>query len=81
MDERRIEELAREALAESERNDCELVGVRAAGGGAWRIELMDVMLKREVFSVNVRADESSPAGAIKDSIRRCIAEHYSIESY
>ena len=35
MDERRIEELAKEALAESKRDDCEVVGVETgAGGGA-----------------------------------------------
>lgn len=81
MDEQRMLEVAKAALAESKRNDCELIGVKPGGAGAWRLELMDVMLKREPFHVNVIADDSSPETEIKDSIRRAIAEHFSIESY
>ncbi|MDQ3907460.1 MAG: hypothetical protein M3268_03860 [Acidobacteriota bacterium] len=81
MDEGRMAELAKEALADSRRNDCEFVGVRVVGAGVWRIELMDVMLKREPFAVSVRADAGMPDSEIKDAIRRAVAEHYSIDSY
>ncbi|MFN2595604.1 MAG: hypothetical protein ABR563_00170 [Pyrinomonadaceae bacterium] len=82
MDERKLTELAKDALAESKRNDCEFVGARAADAGAWRVELMDVMLKREPFAVEVRADEENGDDEeIKDAIRRAVAEHFSRESY
>jgi vacuolar-type H+-ATPase subunit F/Vma7 len=74
-------ELAKEALAESKRNDCELTSVRESSAGAWRIELMDVMLKREPFVVSVSADDSAPDQEIKEAIRRAVAEHFSTESY
>lgn len=80
MDERKLTELAKQALAESGRNDCELTGVTERGG-AWRVELMDVMLKREPFAVEVRADEASGDEEIKDAIRRAVAQHFSAESY
>jgi hypothetical protein len=81
MDEQRMMELAKAALADSKRNDCELIGVKSVGAGAWQIELMDVMLKREPFSVSLVADDSSPETEIKDALRRAIAAHFSIESY
>jgi hypothetical protein len=74
-------ELVKAALAESKRNDCEFVGVSDAGAGAWRVELMDVMLKREPFSVELRADDSATDEEIKDALRRAVAEHFSAESY
>jgi hypothetical protein len=81
MDEGRMAELAKEALAESRRNDCEFVGARAEGTGAWRIELMDVMLKREPFAVSLRTGADASDAAIKEAVRRAVAEHYSIDSY
>ncbi len=81
MDEGRMAELAKEALADSKRNDCEFVGVRAGDAGAWRVELIDVMLKREPFAVTVRTHENAPDSEIKDAVRRAVAEHYSIDSY
>ncbi|HVG30556.1 MAG TPA: hypothetical protein VM864_12690 [Pyrinomonadaceae bacterium] len=81
MDEQRMTELARAALVESKRNDCEVTGAKADGGGAWRVELMDVMLKREPFAVRVGADEQSSDEEIREAIRRAVAEHYSVESY
>jgi hypothetical protein len=81
MDEQRMTELARASLAESKRNDCELTGVKADASGAWRVELMDVMLKREPFAVRVSADGAATEEEIKEAIRRAIAEHYSVESY
>jgi hypothetical protein len=81
MDEQKMTELAKAALAESKRNDCELIDVKPVGAGAWRIELMDVMLKREPFRISVSADDASPETEIKDAIRRAVAEHFSIESY
>jgi vacuolar-type H+-ATPase subunit F/Vma7 len=74
-------QLAKDALAESKRNDCELTNVRESGAGAWRIELMDVMLKREPFVVKVSADDSTSEQEIKDAIRRAVAEHFSTASY
>jgi vacuolar-type H+-ATPase subunit F/Vma7 len=81
MDEQKMTELAKAALAESKRNDCELINVKPDAGSAWRVELMDVMLKREPFAVRVSADESDSDEEIKESLRRAIAEHFSIESY
>lgn len=81
MDEQRMTELARAALAESKRNDCEVTGAKADGGGAWRVELMDVMLKREPFAVRVGAHDASTEEEIKEAVRRAVAEHYSVESY
>jgi vacuolar-type H+-ATPase subunit F/Vma7 len=81
MDERKLTELVKEALAESKRNDCELINVKPDAGEAWRVELMDVMLKREPFAVRVSAGESASEQEIKESLRRAIAEHFSIESY
>jgi hypothetical protein len=81
MDEQRMTELARAALAESRRNDCEITGVKADANGAWRVQLMDVMLKREPFAVRVNAEDSSTDEEIKEAIRRAVAEHYSVESY
>jgi hypothetical protein len=81
MDEQRMTELARAALAESKRNDCEVTGAKRDAGGAWRVELMDVMLKREPFAVRVGADDTASDEEIKEAIRRAIAEHYSVESY
>jgi hypothetical protein len=74
-------QLAKDALAESKRNDCELTSVGESGAGAWRIELMDVMLKREPFVVKVNADDAASEQEIKDAIRRAIAEHFSTASY
>ena len=81
MDEQRMTELARAALAESKRTDCEVTGARADGGGGWRVELMDVMLKREPFAVRVETNDSASDEEIKEAIRRAVAEHYSVESY
>jgi hypothetical protein len=81
MDEGRMAMLVKDALAESKRNDCEFVGVRAIDAGAWRIELMDVMLKQEPFTVRVNAEATASDSDIKESIRRAIAEHYSTSSY
>jgi hypothetical protein len=81
MDAQRMAELARAALVESKRKDCELAGVKAGAGGAWRIEMMDVMLKREPFAVRVDANDSTTDEEIKEAVRRAVAEHYSVESY
>ncbi|MDT7540844.1 MAG: hypothetical protein QOE33_748 [Acidobacteriota bacterium] len=81
MDEGRVTELAKEAIKESKRNDCEFISVRAVEAGAWRIELMDVMLKQEPFTVSVSAQDAASDSAIKESIRRSVAEHYSLASY
>jgi hypothetical protein len=81
MDEGRLAGLVKDALAESKRNDCEFVGVRATDAGAWRIELMDVMLKQEPFTLKVNAEAAASDSEIKESIRRAVAEHYSTSSY
>ncbi|MDT7602993.1 MAG: hypothetical protein QOF61_990 [Acidobacteriota bacterium] len=79
MDERKLTELVKEALAESKRTDCELINVKPDANSTWRVELMDVMLKREPFSVRISDADSDQE--IKESLRRAIAEHFSIESY
>ena len=81
MDEQRLTALATEAIADSKRTDCEVVGVKAEAEGAWRVELMDVMLKGEPFSVRIATDGSQSEQELKEALRRAIAEHYSMESY
>ncbi|MFL6228066.1 MAG: hypothetical protein ACJ741_04745 [Pyrinomonadaceae bacterium] len=81
MDEQTMTGLVKDALAESKRTDCELINVKPDAGGAWRVELMDVMLKREPFAVRVSAGDSASQEEIKEALRRAVAEHYSIESY
>ena len=81
MDEQRLMGLAKEAIADSKRTDCEVISVKPDANDAWRVELMDVMLKREPFAVRVNADESATEQEIKEAFRRAIAEHYSMESY
>jgi hypothetical protein len=81
MDEARMTELARAALKESGRNDCELIGVKAGGGGAWSVELLDVMQTREAFTVRVSVLPEATEAEVREAIRRGVAEHFSIESY
>lgn len=78
-----IEELARQALAESQRNDCQIVSVAAQDGaeGSWSIDLLDVMQKQEPFRVTLEAAPASTEEEIKEAIRRGIAEHFSAASY
>ena len=79
----RLEELARQALAESRRNDCEIVSVNVAADAehSWSISLLDVMQKQEPFSVKLEAAPASTDEEIKEAIRRGIAEHFSATSY
>ena len=79
----RLEELAREALAESRRNDCELISVAASDGAehSWSIDLLDVMQQQEPFRVTLEAAPGSNDEEIKEAIRRGIAEHFSAASY
>jgi hypothetical protein len=78
-----IEELAREALAESQRNDCQIVSVAAQDEpeNSWSIDLLDVMQKQEPFRVTLVAAPASTEEEIKEAIRRGIAEHFSAASY
>ncbi|HEX8635598.1 MAG TPA: hypothetical protein VF703_15735 [Pyrinomonadaceae bacterium] len=78
----RLEELARQALAESRRNDCELISVAAADGSehTWSIDLLDVMQQQEPFRVTLEAAPGSTDEEIKEAIRRGIAEHFSAAS-
>ncbi|MDQ1557619.1 MAG: hypothetical protein QOD32_679 [Pyrinomonadaceae bacterium] len=78
----RLEELARQALAESRRNDCEIISVAAAEGAehSWSIDLLDVMQKQEPFRVTLEATPASSEEEIKEAIRRGIAEHFSAAS-
>ena len=80
MDEARMKELAVAALGESGRNDCELISVKQGGGGAWSVELLDVMQKREAFTVGVSVSAEATEAEIKEAIRRGIAEHFSMAS-
>lgn len=79
----RLEELARQALAESRRNDCELISVAAAEGSehSWSIDLLDVMQQQEPFRVTLETSPASTEEEIKEAIRRGIAEHFSATSY
>lgn len=78
-----MEELARQALAESRRNDCQIVSVAAQDGteGSWSIDLLDVMQKQEPFRVTLHAAPASTEEEIKEAIRRGIAEHFSAAGY
>ena len=78
-----LEELARQALAESRRNDCELISVAAADGreNFWSIDLLDVMQQQEPFRVTLETAPASTEEEIKEAIRRGIAEHFSATSY
>jgi DNA-binding transcriptional LysR family regulator len=78
-----LEELARQALAESRRNDCELISVAAAEGREhfWSIDLLDVMQQQEPFRVTLETAPASTEEEIKEAIRRGIAEHFSATSY
>ena len=79
----RLEELAREALAESRRNDCELISVEALEGRehSWSINMLDVMQQQEPFRVTLEAAPASTEEEIKEAIRRGIAEHFSATNY
>ena len=83
MSAEQIEELARTALAESQRNDCQIVSVAAKEDAehSWSIELLDVMQKQEPFRVTLVAAPASTEEEIKEAIRRGIAEHFSAASY
>jgi DNA-binding transcriptional LysR family regulator len=79
MSVKQIEELARQALAESQRNDCQIVSVAAMEGAerTWSIDLLDVMQKQEPFRVTLEVTPASSEAEIKEAIRRGIAEHFS----
>ena len=79
MSANQIEELARQALAESRRNDCEIVSVAAKEGAerTWLIDLLDVMHEQEPFRVTLEVAPASSEAEIKEAIRRGIAEHFS----
>jgi DNA-binding transcriptional LysR family regulator len=78
-----MEELARQALTESQRNDCQIVSVAAKEGteNSWIIDLLDVMQKQEPFRVTLEAAPGSTVEEIKEAIRRGIAEHFSAAGY
>ncbi len=79
----RLEALARQALAESRRNDCEFISVAAKEGAehTWSLDLLDVLHEQEPFRVTLEAAPSSTDVEIKEAIRRGIAEHFSAASY
>jgi hypothetical protein len=79
----RLEELARQALAESNRNDCQFVSAapKDDAGNVWSIDFLDVMQKQEPFRVTLEAAPASSEEEIKEAIRRGIAEHFSATSY
>jgi DNA-binding transcriptional LysR family regulator len=78
-----MEELARQALLESRRNDCQIVSVTAKDGmeNSWSIDLLDVMQQQEPFRVTLEAAPTSTEEEIKEAIRRGIAEHFSAAGY
>ena len=79
----RMEELARQALEESRRNDCQLISVSAKDGSqdSWALNFLDVMQKQEPFRVTLEVAPSGTEEEIKEAIRRGIAEHFSASSY
>jgi hypothetical protein len=79
----RMDELARRALEESGRNDCQLVSVTNTVGAAntWSIDFLDVMQRQEPFRVTLSAAPASTEEEIKEAIRRGIAEHFSAAGY
>ena len=83
MEVERLEELARQALAESRRNDCEVISVKPSEGAehSWSIDLLDVMQQQEPFRVTLETASASTEEEIKEAIRRGIAEHFSAASY
>jgi DNA-binding transcriptional LysR family regulator len=83
MEVERLEELARQALAESRRTDCEVISVKAAEGArhSWSIDLLDVLHQQEPFRVTLETTPDSTEEEIKEAIRRGIAEHFSAASY
>jgi hypothetical protein len=79
-----LETLAREALEESRRNDCQLVSVAAKEGAdnnVWSIDFLDVMQTQEPFRVTLETTTDSTTEEIKEAIRRGIAEHFSAAGY
>ena len=78
-----LTELARQALEESARTDCQLVSVVAKDGteNGWSIDFLDVMQEQEPFRVNLEVAPAASAEEIKEAIRRGVAEHFSASSY
>lgn len=74
-----LEELAKQALEESARTDCQLVSVAARDGAenVWVIDFLDVMQQQEPFRVNLEVAPASSDVEIKEAIRRGVAEHFS----
>ncbi len=74
-----LTELAKQALVESARTDCQLVSVAAKDKAEkdWSIDFLDVMQQQEPFRVNLEVAPDATAEEIKEAIRRGMAEHFS----
>ena len=74
-----LEELAKQALRESARTDCQFVSVAAgdAAKNVWAIDFLDVMQQQEPFRVNLEVTPNATPEEIKEAIRRGVAEHFS----
>lgn len=78
-----LKELAKQALEESARTDCQLVSVAAKdkSESGWSIDFLDVMHSQEPFRVNLEVTPVATAEEIKEAIRRGVAEHFSASGY
>jgi hypothetical protein len=74
-----LKELAKMALEESARTDCQLVSVAAKDDSenSWSIDFLDVMQQQEPFRVNLEVAQVATDEEIKEAIRRGVAEHFS----
>jgi len=74
-----LKELAKQALEESARTDCQLVSVelKDESENSWSIDFLDVMHSQEPFRVNLKVAPAATEEEIKEAIRRGVAEHFS----
>ena len=74
-----LKELAKQALEESARTDCQLVSAAAKDDSenTWSIDFLDVMQQQEPFRVNLEVAPAATDEEIKEAIRRGVAEHFS----
>lgn len=79
MSAEQMTELAKQALEESARTDCQLVSVAAKdeSGNVWAIDFLDVMQEQEPFRVNLEVAPAATREEMKEAIRRGVAEHFS----
>ena len=74
-----LQQLAKQALEESARTDCQFVSAVAEDESKndWSIDFLDVMQEQEPFRVNLEVAPAATEEEIKEAIRRGVAEHFS----